>query len=61
MAIIRVPKSLLVSAKRDLPNFIRDIANFTQRGARPFIRRMTAIKNMRSGLENPFNPFKLNF
>lgn len=59
--IIRVPKSLEPGARRDIENFIRDIANITERGAKPFFRRVRKIKGAFKKYKNPFDPFKKIF
>jgi len=59
--IIRVPKSLLSRAKQDIDNFIRDIANVTESGQRPFIRRRKKIKQAVKDYRNPFIPNLLSF
>jgi hypothetical protein len=59
--ILRVPSSLEPTAKRDLESFIRDIANVTQRGIRPFIRRKRKIRECLKGYPNPFNPWTRTF
>src|SRR3989339_763136 len=59
--IIRVPKSLQSSAQRNIENFIRDIANISQRGIHPFIRRKRKIKDCKKPYPNLFNPFTKTF
>lgn len=59
--IIKVPKSLYSRAKQDLDNFIRDIANVTESGARPFIRRRKKIRQAVKDYKNPFVPDLLSF
>jgi hypothetical protein len=59
--IIKVPLSLLSAAKGDIENFIRDIANVTETGTRPFIRRRKKIKQAVKDYLNPFNPLTRSF
>lgn len=59
--ILKVPASLYPNAKRDIENFIRDIANVTERGSRPFIRRRKKIKHAIKEYLNPFNPIYKTF
>lgn len=59
--ILRVPNSLYSRARQDIDNFIRDIANVTETGARPFIRRRKKIKQAVKDYRNPFIPNLLDF
>lgn len=59
--IIKVPNSLLQFAKQDIENFIRDIANITERGAKPFFRRIKKINEAVKDYPNPFNPINKTF
>lgn len=59
--IIKVPASLEPNARRDIENFIRDIANVTERGAKPFFRRVRKIRQAVKSYHNPFDPVKKTF
>ncbi|MFW9949855.1 MAG: hypothetical protein ACFFKA_07005 [Candidatus Thorarchaeota archaeon] len=59
--IIKVPLSLKSRAMQDLDNFIRDIANVTETGTRPFIRRRKKIRMAVKDYLNPFLPLTKDF
>lgn len=59
--ILKVPMSLKTRALQDVDNFIRDIANVTESGTRPFMRRRKKIHQCVKDYPNPFIPSLKDF